>query len=572
MRSHIAILVVILLVSVAFAGCFSDGDGNTHPTANAGADLEVEVGEEVVFTGVGIDSDGSVVKFRWDFDGDDSWDYEGEVGVRIHVYDRPGNYQAVLQVTDDEGATARDTLWVNVTATVSITVDWSVSSKFIVHVSEKLSLHNLEVDWSMDAGGPIPVTRTFTPDAGLEKVNETAYALDPNVNLTVGQLHTVKVRLGEVVVARRTVEVVDTSDAAGTYDALYVHDLWDERLYDLNVTSIWRTGNLSVESRIGWTDAVFEGNGSWYTLTNLSGVVVQEWVTFDEAAAILGLGTEFGETWWRYVGHGSMEQTSEAGFYIFAWVWDFEREMDNGSLVKDDWRRVGRYSGYNDTNGTFEWNRTSMGNQIRQNGEGELYEVLKIRSERSFEGTNLGRNFTLHNLNFDYDASRLIFDNRTIFRESMTAVGTDLGGGNWSWSNSTWAGYMDEDADEVYNPDTLAYDPQLGARFIGPRPRVLAVGDMFAGTNFYGLTVTYTGKRSDIQPMRTSTGWINVTGVIAEAIHNTTWGNVHHWFWVLKDGPLPGFVYEERIRVEKAGYAGGTYDWYRNIKDVDPLQ
>ncbi|NIP34783.1 MAG: hypothetical protein GWN18_07545, partial [Thermoplasmata archaeon] len=82
---------------------------------------------------------------------------------------------------------------------------------------------------------------------------------------------------------------------------------------------------------------------------------------------------EFGEDRWRYEGHGTLNQSSETGFFVFAYVWDLLREMDNGSLVKDDWRRVGRYSDTfdpNNTTGAFEWNRTTEGNQVRQNGEG----------------------------------------------------------------------------------------------------------------------------------------------------------------------------------------------------------
>jgi hypothetical protein len=487
------------------------------------------------------------------------------------VYDRPGAFEAVLQVEDDEGAKATDTRWVNVTATVSVNVNWTSGSAFVVRVSERLAVGNMEVDWTLEGEGPVPITRTFTYDAGLDQLNDTAYSFDPSVDLAEGQTHRVHVRLGDVVVARRTVQVVDVSDAEDAYDAIYQHSLWDARVFDGDLDQLWRNGTLEVENRIGWTEGVFNGSGSWYTYTNRTGVISEQWVNLTEAAAIMGLGAQFGETWWRYSGHGDMNQTSIAGFYVYAFVWDFLREMDNGSLVKDDWRRVGRYSGANDTNGSFVWNRTTEGNQVRQNGEGDLYEVLKVRSERTYDGTNVGLGFYLHNLTYDYDASRLIFDNRTILRESAQEVGIERGEGNWSWTNTSWTGFLDELGDLVFNPDTLGYDPQLGARFTGPRPRTLDVGDEFSATNFYGVTVSYMAKRVDVAPLQTLTGPVNVTGVLAEAIHNGTRGDVHHWFWVLEDGPLPGLVFEERIRLDMDGYAGGTYDWYRNIQSVTPF-
>jgi hypothetical protein len=432
----------------------------------------------------------------------------------------------------------------------------------------------MEVDWTMESEGPVPIARTFTHDAGLEKLNDTAYRVDPSVDLEAGQHHLVKVRLGDIAIARRNMEVVEASDAGGAYDATYDHTLWDERFYDGDETELWRNGTLEVESRIGWTVGEFEGTGNWFTYTNRSGVITEQWVTLDQALARSGVGAELGETWWRYTGHGSVNQTSETGFFVFAYVWDFEREMENGSLVKDDWRRVGRYNDLNDpenTTGSFEWNRTTLGNQVRQNGEGDLYEVLKVRSEKHFEGTSGGLDFTFHNLTYDYDASRLIFDNRTIFRESTQEVGVDRGGGNWSWSNSTYKGFLDEGGDTVYNPDSLDYDPELAARFSGPRPRILVVGDAFSATNFYGVTVSYIAKRDDTAPLPTPTGTENVTGVMAEAIHTSPWGQVHHWFWVLEDGPLPGLVFEERIEVRRSVYGGGWYEWYRNLRSVHPF-
>lgn len=571
MNRPATISVAILLLAASIAGCIGDDPENKRPTADAGVDVDAEVGEEVVFTGVGIDDDGSIASFRWDFDGDGEWDWTGEVGARIHVYDRPGSFQAVLQVEDDEGAKAEDTRWVNVTATVTVTVNWTTGIAFDVHVSDKLDVANMEVDWTMEGVGPTPITRTFTLDAGLQRVNDTTLRIEPTVAaLEPGQTHTIRVRIRDIVVARRVVDVVDVPDAGGAYDASYLHNLWDSRAYGPDLTELWRNGTMDVETRIGWSKGTFEGNGTWYTRTNSSGVVTDVWVTLDDASVRMRLGVDAGDTWWRYAGHGSTEQTSTTGFYVFAWVWDLLREMDNGSLVADDWRRVGRYSGANDTNGTFEWNHTSLGNQVRQNGLGDLYEVLKVRSEKTFDGTNLGRDFFLHNLTFDYDASRLIFHNRTVFRESSQEVGLTNATGVWRWTNTTWAGFVGH-GNGTYNPDTLEYDPQEGARFTGPRPRVLVVGDAFAATNFYGLTISYLAKRSDTGPLVTGTGTVNVTGVLVEAIRFGPWGEVLHWYWALEDGPLPGLVYEERMKVVTSAFGGGTYDWYRNVQQVDPL-
>ena len=130
---------------------------------------------------------------------------------------------------------------------------------------------------------------------------------------------------------------------------------------------------------------------------------------------------------------------------------------------------------------------------------------------------------------------------------------------------------MDSNGDGTFNPDPIPYDPELAADFRGPRPRVLVVGDTFRAEDFYGLALAYIAKRADHGPLATMEGELNVTGVMAEAIHNSTWGSVLHWFWVLEDGPLPGLVYEERVRVAKKGDHAGTWDLYRNIAAIESL-
>ncbi len=571
MRRPLVPLTVLLLIAASLSGCIGPEE-NSHPQAFAGEDIEAEVGEAVVFSGSGLDSDGSLVRFRWDFDGDDRWDYTGETGAKIHVYSSPGSYEARFQVEDDEGARTEDTRWVNVTASVSITVAWSTGTGFKVHVPAALDVTRMEVDWTLEGTGPTPITRTFTHDAGLEKVNDTTYSFDPHLtSIEPGLRHITKVRLGQVVVASRTIDVVDASDASSQYDATYTSELWDTRVRDGNSTTLWRVGDLVTEVRTGWSRGHFNGNGSWDSYSNVSGVITDEHIALTDVIVETGEGNNWGGTWWYMEGNGTVFQWSAANFSVTAQVWDFVRAVENGSLTKDDWRRVGVYSGNNETNGTFLYTRESQGNQVRQNGEGDLYEVLKVRTEKSFDGTSQGLNFTLHNVTYDYDASRMIFVNRTTFRSSDQQVGFQYADGQWHWTNTTWGGFLDDDGNGFFNPDPETYDPELAAAFSGPRPRILQVGDTFTATNFYGVRLNYVAKRSDTAPLDVLGDRVDVTGVIAEAFHNSTWGSVRHWFWVLEDGPLPGFVYEERVIVERPVWGGGTYDWYRNIRSVRPL-
>ncbi len=61
----------------------------------------------VNFTGSGTDSDGTIAKFEWDFDGNGTFDFTSTTtGNTTHTYDTAGTYNAVFRVTDNEGLTA----------------------------------------------------------------------------------------------------------------------------------------------------------------------------------------------------------------------------------------------------------------------------------------------------------------------------------------------------------------------------------------------------------------------------------------------------------------------------------
>lgn len=61
----------------------------------------------VNFTGAGTDSDGTIVKFEWDFDGNGTFDFTSTTtGNTTFTYNTAGTYNAVFRVTDNDGLTA----------------------------------------------------------------------------------------------------------------------------------------------------------------------------------------------------------------------------------------------------------------------------------------------------------------------------------------------------------------------------------------------------------------------------------------------------------------------------------
>ncbi len=86
------------------------GDANRIPSALALADrTNVEVGQQIHFTGIGTDNDGTIVRYRWDFDGDGTFDATAtDTGDAVHAYPATGIFTPVFEVMDNDHLVATD--------------------------------------------------------------------------------------------------------------------------------------------------------------------------------------------------------------------------------------------------------------------------------------------------------------------------------------------------------------------------------------------------------------------------------------------------------------------------------
>ena len=81
-----------------------------------------KVGVGVFFGGSGIDKDGTIAKYEWDFDGDGIYDWSSDsTGATSYIYSTEGLYIASLRVTSYDGFTDIDsrTIVINNTAVFS---------------------------------------------------------------------------------------------------------------------------------------------------------------------------------------------------------------------------------------------------------------------------------------------------------------------------------------------------------------------------------------------------------------------------------------------------------------------
>lgn len=102
------IVVIVLVILSGFYYLIIMPTSNT-PFADAGFNQTAYENDTVLFFGNGTDSDGEITLFEWDFDGDGIFDWQSTItGNTTYVYSIPGNYTALLQVTDTDGLTQTD--------------------------------------------------------------------------------------------------------------------------------------------------------------------------------------------------------------------------------------------------------------------------------------------------------------------------------------------------------------------------------------------------------------------------------------------------------------------------------
>jgi hypothetical protein len=85
------------------------------PIAYAGKDIITHVGFPTHFRGYGISPDGEIIKYEWDFDGDDRFDWYSTLsGEAFHIYNITGTYYAKLRIYDSNNLTSMDSVKVTV--------------------------------------------------------------------------------------------------------------------------------------------------------------------------------------------------------------------------------------------------------------------------------------------------------------------------------------------------------------------------------------------------------------------------------------------------------------------------
>lgn len=153
-------LLLILLVPALRAPSVSAV--NQPPDATAGKDMTVAVGELAHFNGTGVDADGFLVKYQWDFYGNGIFEYNStSTGETTWTYQVVGVYHPVFRITDNDGGTDDASIRVAVvTGNEPPTADAGPNRQ--VHALDVVTLvgtgkdpdgHIVKYEWDFDGNG-----------------------------------------------------------------------------------------------------------------------------------------------------------------------------------------------------------------------------------------------------------------------------------------------------------------------------------------------------------------------------------------------------------------------------------
>ena len=171
---------------------------NLYPVVDAGEDQHGGVGETMYFMGYAEDSDGWIVKYEWDFDGDGVYEHCSDENEMVtYNYNTPGNYTAFFRVTDNDGGSSIDSCNITITETLSFTIEpekleYAAGERIVIEAELK-NIGNESVNVSGMGIGLGPPTLDFeitTPDGRvIHFLGPFALTMPSGVRLAPGDEH-----------------------------------------------------------------------------------------------------------------------------------------------------------------------------------------------------------------------------------------------------------------------------------------------------------------------------------------------------------------------------------------------
>jgi len=120
---------------------------NSPPLAVAGYDTVVTEGVLLRFNGYGVDTDGTITRYEWDFEGDGTFEYSDTMsGIANYSYPTHGVYNALFRVRDDQLSWGYDSIMVTVREATNKIPRANAGPDAVIVVGKELQLNGSGVD------------------------------------------------------------------------------------------------------------------------------------------------------------------------------------------------------------------------------------------------------------------------------------------------------------------------------------------------------------------------------------------------------------------------------------------
>lgn len=493
-RAPAALLAALAVLS---SGCFGPTE-NQAPSAHASASSgQAAVGEDVIFTGTALDTDGSIVLFEWDFEGDGLVDFSNATrGSAAFAFTQPGVFTARFTATDDRGASATDTVVVAVIARFALMADWGADEGYLIQSPPGLDVAALRVRVS-PSGAPAPYD--FAQGAGLVSIDNTTYRVAvPLSTLERYSVTRVEVSYNGTLGGDRVFRAVPYFGAENDTSVVFSATLDEVRIVPGSNTALAYAGALQVASVGAAGVASFAGSGSSRVVSSEGEANSTADYLFSSVAWNHSIGVangSFAALDFAWSASGTLVSQTSSGFTTNLSISRFEGARLRGNLTFERVEGAGTYLGeLPATSGTAAYSLFGNETLTFADGNGFPRRALRLSENRSWNGTFGGASFVETNVSERFVAASDTFVHGDLF-VSWNSTGR-VGSTNLSDAGSR---YLDFDGDGVYNPDPRPAFPSDGQYFAGLAPADLKEGDVFTVRNAQGAAARLTVGAPSIQ-------------------------------------------------------------------------
>ncbi len=468
---------------------------NVLPIADAGLNQTAHTGQ-IMLKCTGFDPDGAIVKYEWDFDGDDVFDWNStSTGIVTHNYAVEGEYLAKVRITDDLGATATDV--VNIVIDNSYTVhnvnaeillNWVTGLDYLILLNDTINRSHLKVVITDISTGD---KEEFNSSV-FTMINQTSFGL--NSRLVPISKHSLDVQVFyyKTLIGARILEIINENHEfigpGFDYEALYDWDhLMEERERNgVEILKLKSIGDIEVIHKSGLYYYSLHGTGEYY-IQDLSEAGACE-ATINCTSLWINvtiIDTTIISKSVSILGHGTMTIVRSDNMNINLSIEQVRMVIENDIVIENYMFGKGTFSGSTiDPNtgsiipmeGNATYTTELLGFGFHENRAGDPYPCGIERNDLTLTGnsaipdsgaeSNFPIEMTIVNTTWNVDPDR--FSNNTIYYE-YTSI-SNMADMEFHDSGS---GYP-EDSPEP--KDTIVHISEALSLNL-PRPRVFLAGD-----------------------------------------------------------------------------------------------